>query len=75
VAVRTIPYEGDDPRGYVRSVNLYRRHLNDSQRATGAAREADMPEGRPNSANLQSISQEDAARLWGCHRTGVAFGS
>ena len=40
-----IEYEGDDPAGFVVSMNLNRRHLNPSQRAMIAARLADSNPG------------------------------
>ena len=54
-------YDGDDPRSFVVSLNLHRRHLNESQRAMVAANLANMPAHRPggNSANLPT-SQTDA---------------
>lgn len=57
-------YEGDNPRAYVISLNLKRRHLNELQRAMIAARLANMPTHRPTdkSANLQT-SQSSAAEL------------
>jgi hypothetical protein len=36
----TREYEGHAPEDFVLSVNLYRRHLNESQRAMSAARQA-----------------------------------
>ena len=56
-------YRGDDPLAFVLSLNLRRRHLNESQRALVAARLANLGVGRPNPANLQNISQPDAAKL------------
>lgn len=59
--------EGDgDPLAFVLSRNLHRRHLDESQRAMVAARLANLSRpGRPknNSANLQNISQAEAAAL------------
>lgn len=64
-AVQTRTYDGDDPVGFVLSLNLHRRHLTESQRGMVAASIANLPVGRPdNSANLQSssLSRADAAK-------------
>jgi N6-adenosine-specific RNA methylase IME4 len=59
----TREYEGDDPVSFVVSLNLKRRHLDESQRAMVAAKLANMPAHRPDkSANLPT-SQADAAAL------------
>jgi N6-adenosine-specific RNA methylase IME4 len=57
-------YLGDGPVAFVISLNLKRRHLDESQRAMVAAKLANMPAHRPDdkSANLQT-SQEAAAKL------------
>lgn len=47
VPVRTVAYEGDDALRFVVSLNLRRRHLTESQRASVAAKLANMPRGRP----------------------------
>lgn len=54
VPARFVPYDGADPLAFVVSVNLRRRHLNESQRAMVAARIANLGDGRPpdNRANL-----------------------
>jgi hypothetical protein len=65
VAVLTRTYDGDDAEliEFVISLNLHRRHLNESQRAMVAARVANLRPGRPseNPANLPGFSQADAA--------------
>jgi hypothetical protein len=66
-------YLGDDPVGFVVSLNLHRRHLTESQRAAVAAKLANMPAHRPcdKSANLQT-SQSDAAKLLNVSTRSVA---
>lgn len=56
-----VEYEGDDPLAFVVSLNLLRRHLNESQRAAAAARLANLKVGKPavNSANLRNNDQAD----------------
>lgn len=50
----TQEYSGSDPLGFVMMMNLERRHLSTSQRSMVAANIANMPVGKPNSANLQN---------------------
>jgi hypothetical protein len=45
IEVKAQPYPGDDPIGFVLSVNLHRRHLDASQRAMVAAKLADLEVG------------------------------
>lgn len=59
-------YEGDDPVGYVVSLNIHRRHLNESQRAIVAARLAELGHGgnrRRSSGTTAARTQADAAKL------------
>jgi hypothetical protein len=63
----TRPYTGDDPLGFMLSMNLHRRHLNESQRAMMAAKIATMRQGERTdvapSANSQKVSQAKAAEM------------
>ena len=56
-----LDFQGDDPLAFVISHNLHRRHLTESQRASIAARVANMPRGTnrfaDRSANLQTYSE------------------
>jgi N6-adenosine-specific RNA methylase IME4 len=59
-------FVGDDPLKAVISLNLMRRHLDESQRAVIASRMANMPAYRPSnkSANMPTLSQPEAAALF-----------
>jgi hypothetical protein len=72
--VRT--YQGSDPLGFVLSMNLVRRHLNESQRALVAADVATMRQGERTdlepSANLQKVSQAKASELFNISARSVS---
>lgn len=71
---RYVDYTDDDPLGYVLSMNLHRRHLNESQRAMIAAGlvntrrgertdlGGDLASGSELPVNLPKVTQEDAAK-------------
>lgn len=64
--------EGVDPVGFVLSKNVARRHLNASQRAVIAVVLTGFGVGRPRqTAQIQAVSQSDAARALGVGRTSV----
>ena len=73
VEPRFVTFQGDDPVAFVISVNLKRRHLNESQRAMVAAKLANLPRGgdrrSDQSANLHfdpakpATTSSEAARL------------
>lgn len=61
-----VDFDGDDPAGYVMSLNLHRRSLNEAQRGMVAAKLANMRQGERtdlHSANLQNVSQSRAAQM------------
>lgn len=73
----TREWDGDgSPVAYVISLNLHRRHLNESQRAMVAAKVANMPPHRPSdkSAILQTslVSQAEAAQMLSVSTRSVA---
>src|SRR6516165_2320641 len=56
-------YQGDDPVSYVISLNLRRRHLNESQRAMVAAKLATLKRGDNQHSPIGETSQARAAEL------------
>ncbi len=56
-------YEGSDPLGFVLSLNLRRRHLNESQRAMVAAKLANLPKGANQHTQICAPTQEKAAEM------------
>ena len=55
-------YKGDDPLSFVLSLNLHRRHLDESQTAMVAARMANLEPGRPSEkAQICAVTQVEAA--------------
>jgi hypothetical protein len=75
VEIRTRPYTGDDPVGFVLSANFHRRHLDESQRAMVAARlvttklgdnQHIQREGRPidlpTAAEMLNVSEKSVKR-------------
>lgn len=65
-------YEGDDPVGFVVSLNLHRRHLDESQRAMVAGKIATLPAHRPSeTAPIGAVSQDNAADMLNVGRRSV----
>lgn len=59
-----VEYRGDDPLGYVVSLNLKRRHMSERERAMVASKIANMPQGaRTDIAPIGAKSDAEAARL------------
>jgi ParB family chromosome partitioning protein len=78
-------YKGGDPRGFVVSLNLKRRHLDATQRSAVAAELANMPQGNPTGNNqyerkdanlhVSSVTREEAATLLNVSPRSVATAS
>jgi ParB-like chromosome segregation protein Spo0J len=63
-----------DAAAFVVSMNVHRRHLDESQRAVIAAKIANLGEGRPNeTASKEAVSQSDAAALVNVSRSAVQW--
>ena len=77
VPIRSTAYSGDDPVRYVISLNLRRRHLDETQRGMAAARLANIVNGGDRrstefqSAHVRSVSQSSAAELLNVSRRTV----
>lgn len=70
----TREYTGDDPLKFVLSLNLHRRHLDESQRSMVAAKIANLGEGRPSSETMTggAVSQDTAAEAMNVSRRSVS---
>lgn len=66
-------YDGDDPVTFVVSLNLNRRHLDESQRAMVAAKIANLAEGRPSKTTgaVAPVSQAKAGEQLDVSRDSV----
>src|SRR5678815_3456916 len=71
IPIRYVAYTGTDPLAFVVSMNLHRRHLNESQRAMVAANWETLKHGQhPRGANLP-VSRDEAATLLNVSRRSV----
>ena len=77
VEPRFVDYQGNDPLALVISMNVRRRHLDESQRSLIASRLANMRQGERTdlqpSANLRKVSQAEAAERLNVSERSVTF--
>jgi hypothetical protein len=71
IECETMEYTDDDPLGFVVSLNLHRRHLNESQRAMVAAKMATLRQGDNSNAPIGALAQSQAADLLNVSRRAV----
>ena len=71
IQVQVREYEGDDPLAFIVSLNLHRRHLDESQRALVAAKIAKLPKGANQHAQICAPSQDKAAKMLKVSRRSV----
>ena len=64
-------YEGADPLGFVISLNLHRRHLNESQRAMVASKIANLPRGTNQHSSIELPTQSQAASMLNVSVAGI----
>jgi hypothetical protein len=70
---RFVDYHGPNPLGLVISLNLKRRHLNESQRATIASKLATLRDGqrKTTGTSIDAVTQSEAANLLNVSRPSV----
>jgi N6-adenosine-specific RNA methylase IME4 len=66
-------YQGDDPISFVISLNLRRRHLNESQRAMVAAKLATIKRGHNQHAQICATSQAEAGTVLSVSRRSIQY--
>jgi hypothetical protein len=64
-------YRGDDPIGYVLSINLHRRHLNESQRAMVAGKLTNLGVGANQHTKGEGTSIDVASKLLNVGRASI----
>jgi N6-adenosine-specific RNA methylase IME4/ParB-like chromosome segregation protein Spo0J len=68
---RFLEFDGDDPLEFVLSLNVHRRHLDESQRAMVAVRLANLKDGQRAASIEAAASQSRVANLLNVSRSGV----
>lgn len=71
VPCATREYQGDDPVSFVVSLNLQRRHLDESQRALVATELASLKRGANQHVGTPTLTQQRAAQLMSVSRDSV----